>query len=94
MPRRAWVLPIDGNLIEIPPQVIDREEIVWPFETPEYDPHMADYGFTPGDVYRRHEVLSGAAYTYLRQGVSLEDVPDALLDMIVHESAGETAIAD
>lgn len=94
MPLRAWVLPVDGNLVEIPPHVIDRQQIIWPFETPDYDPHMADYGFTPGEVYHRHEVLAGAAYTYLRPGLSLEDVPDAVLDMIVYESAGETAIAD
>ena len=92
MSRRAWVIPEVGEPIEVPPQVIDYEEIIWPFEAPDSD--MVDYGFRGGDVYRRHEVLSGAAYTYLRPGMSLEDVPPSLLDLIVHESAGETAIAD
>lgn len=92
MSRRAWILPEDGNPVEIHPLLIDHEEISSPLPQRHIDADAPDGGFTPIDLYRRYEVVSGAAYVYLRDGMSLENVPYETLDAIVHESVEATAI--
>ena len=90
--RRAWILPDDGNPVEIHPLLIDHEEISSPLPLRHVDAGAPDGGFFPSDLYRRHEVVTGAAYLYLRDGLSLEEVPYETLDAIVHESVEPTAI--
>jgi hypothetical protein len=91
--RRAWILPEDGNPVEIHPLLIDHEEISAPVTPCHLDAEAADRVFMSSDPYHRHEVVSGAAYIFLRDGVSLESVPCEILDGIVYESVGATAIA-
>lgn len=59
----------------VPRCVLDEVEITWPAAVDTVAPHEAVRQLAPDDVYRRHGIIAGELFLYLRASRSPTDVP-------------------
>lgn len=61
----------DGKTQEVPAFLLDREEITWPPSMPVKKPGEPVQYLKPTDFYRRHEIIEGQAYLFLKDSTPL-----------------------
>ncbi len=89
--KRGWIMSKDGNTEEVALYVLKHEHITWPPTMHVKEPGEPIKYFTGEDMYRRHEVIEGAAYLYLQDTEANKDVPTDLVDWVrkqVEDSQG------
>jgi hypothetical protein len=69
--------------------MLDLEHIHWPFTLPEVQPGQRTPMLTDRDSYRRHELVPGEAYLYLREHLS----PHSVADETIRELLGPALAA-
>lgn len=72
MPK-GWLMRPLGEVVEVPEHILDNEEISYPWTLPELASGQP-VQFADLTTYRRHELIAGEAYLYLRDSSGLERV--------------------
>jgi hypothetical protein len=78
--KRGWLLDRDGNWHAVPHSFLDDEEIPFPFHLDLKMPGKPVRYLKPDDWYKRHDIVPGESYIYLRPEKSVHDVSQSEID--------------
>jgi hypothetical protein len=78
--RQGWIITKDGSRHSVPEFLLDHEEITWPPVMREKGAAQQTHMLSASDFYRRHEIVSGEVYLFLRDSSTLADVPPNVID--------------
>jgi hypothetical protein len=85
--RQGWILLDDGTFLAVPVPLLAYEEITWPPTLPEIRPGLPAPLISEGDFYRRHEIVRGEAYVFLKAPLAPSDIPeDQILKLLGRSS--------
>ncbi len=70
----------DGQRHIVPDYLLDEEEIRWPPGMPEVRPGQGTPLFSQDDLYRRHEIVEGEAYLFLKRDFTPHDIPPGVIE--------------
>lgn len=78
--RRGRIVTREGTVHDVPPYLLDDEEILWPPGLAPKPPGAPAQLVGMENLYRRHEIVQGEAYLYLPDSARVEDVPQHVID--------------
>jgi hypothetical protein len=80
--RRGRIVLKDGQVRDVPSQLLDDEEISWPPTLPEKRPSEPVRYLSAKDFYRRHEIVEGQAFLYLPHGLDVSEVDPSIVEAL------------
>ncbi len=81
--RRGRIVTRDGTVHEVPEFMLDEEEIRWPPGMPQRRPGEPIAMISQDDFYRRHEIVEGEAYLFLKREFMPGDVPPGVIEELL-----------
>jgi hypothetical protein len=88
---RGWLLRPPGKAIEVPEHLLENDELTYPWTLQEMKPGQAVKYIDPSDTYRRHELVEGEAYLFLRDSSRMGDVSEAQIRELLGPLAAKRA---
>lgn len=86
--RRGRIVTRDGTVHVVPDYLLDEEEIRWPPGMPERRAGGSFAAFSAEDLYRRHEIVEGEVYLFLKPDSVPKDVPPGVLEELIEDRQG------
>jgi hypothetical protein len=83
---RGWLMRMKGEIVEVPEFLLDHEELAYPWALQEQEPG-SPVQLTDQTFYRRHEILPGEAFLYLRDGTALGRIEESVIRRLLGASA-------
>ena len=81
--RRGMVVTRDGKGEPVPEYMLDQETITWPPGLPAVRPGQATPLISAENLYRRHEIVEGEAYLFLKHDFMPSDVPPGVIEELL-----------
>ncbi len=77
--RIGWLLTPAGQRHQLPDHLLEEEVLSWPLSLPEMSPGAAVQYLDSSSMYRRHELVPGEAYVFLRENLKPHNIPESVI---------------